>query len=41
VKYGVSLLGYCTPEVRLPLVEATEVARAKVKEAMKGLGLKV
>jgi 4-hydroxy-tetrahydrodipicolinate synthase len=41
VKYGVSLLGYCTPEVRLPLVELTDAGRAKVKEAMKGLGLKV
>jgi 4-hydroxy-tetrahydrodipicolinate synthase len=41
VKYGVSLLGYCTPEVRLPLVELTEAGRAKVKEAMKGLGFKV
>src|SRR6202012_6076147 len=40
VKYGVSLLGYCTPEVRLPLVEITDMARAKVKEAMKGLGFK-
>ena len=28
VKYGASLLGHCTPDVRLPLVEATE-ARAR------------
>jgi 4-hydroxy-tetrahydrodipicolinate synthase len=41
VKYGVSLLGYCTPEVRLPLVELTDAGRAKVKEALKGLGFKV
>ncbi len=40
-KYGVSLLGYCTPEVRLPLVEATDAARAQVKAAMLGAGLKV
>ena len=40
-KYGASLLGHCTPEVRLPLVEATEAARAKIKAAMIGAGLKV
>jgi 4-hydroxy-tetrahydrodipicolinate synthase len=41
VKYGVSLLGHCTPEVRLPLVEATDAARTQVKAAMLGAGLKV
>jgi 4-hydroxy-tetrahydrodipicolinate synthase len=41
VKYGVSLLGRCTPQVRLPLVEATDAARAQVKKAMQGAGLKV
>jgi 4-hydroxy-tetrahydrodipicolinate synthase len=41
VKYGVSLLGHCTAEVRLPLVEATDAAREKVRAAMQGLGLKV
>jgi 4-hydroxy-tetrahydrodipicolinate synthase len=41
VKYGVSLLGHCTPEVRLPLVEATDAAREKVRAAMQGLGFKV
>ena len=40
-KYGVSLLGHCTPDVRLPLVEATEGARAQVKSAMQKAGLKV
>jgi 4-hydroxy-tetrahydrodipicolinate synthase len=40
-KYGVSLLGHCTPDVRLPLVEATDAARAQVKAAMLGAGLKV
>jgi 4-hydroxy-tetrahydrodipicolinate synthase len=39
VKYAVSLLGYCTPEVRLPLVELTEAGRAQVTAAMQGLGL--
>jgi len=38
-KYGVSLLGHCTPDVRLPLVEATEAARAQVKKAMQGAGI--
>jgi 4-hydroxy-tetrahydrodipicolinate synthase len=41
VKYALSLLGFCTPEVRLPLVELTEAGRAKVKEAMQVAGLKV
>jgi 4-hydroxy-tetrahydrodipicolinate synthase len=41
VKYGVSLLGHCTPEVRLPLMEATDGARDKVRAAMQGLGFKV
>jgi 4-hydroxy-tetrahydrodipicolinate synthase len=40
-KFGASLLGLCTPDVRLPLVEATDVARAQVKAAMQGAGLKV
>lgn len=40
-KYGASLLGLCTPDVRLPLVEATDAARAQIKKAMQGAGLKV
>jgi len=40
-KYGASLLGLCTPDVRLPLVEATDAARAQVKQAMLGAGLNV
>ncbi len=40
-KFGVSLLGRCLPDVRLPLVEATDAARAQVKAAMIGAGLKV
>jgi len=41
VKYAVSLLERCTPEVRLPLVELTDGGRAKVREAMQGVGFKV
>ena len=40
-KYGASLLGHCTPEVRLPLVELTDAGRVKVKDAMQACGLKV
>jgi 4-hydroxy-tetrahydrodipicolinate synthase len=40
-KYGASLLGLCMPDVRLPLVEATDDARAKIKAAMIGAGLQV
>ena len=36
VKYAVSLLGRCSAEVRLPLVEASEAARAQVKEGDAG-----
>jgi len=39
VKYAASLLGLCSAEVRLPLVEADETARARVKEAMAFAGL--
>ncbi|HVV66120.1 MAG TPA: 4-hydroxy-tetrahydrodipicolinate synthase [Rhizomicrobium sp.] len=39
VKYAGSLLGICTDEVRLPLVTATDAARAKVRESMVGVGL--
>ena len=38
-KYAGSLLGLCTDEVRLPLVSATDEARAKVKAALKGAGI--
>jgi 4-hydroxy-tetrahydrodipicolinate synthase len=40
VKYGASLLGLCSAEVRLPLVEASENARSQVEAAMKAAGLK-
>ena len=39
VKFGASLLGKCSEQVRLPLVEASEGARAKVKAAMTQAGL--
>jgi 4-hydroxy-tetrahydrodipicolinate synthase len=39
VKYAGSLLGICTDEVRLPMMPATDTARARVKEAMNIAGL--
>jgi len=39
VKYAASLLGKSSPEVRLPLVEASPAARLKVEAAMKAAGL--
>ena len=39
VKYAASLLGKSSPEVRLPLVEASPAARQKVEAAMKAVGL--
>jgi 4-hydroxy-tetrahydrodipicolinate synthase len=39
VKYAASLLGLCSEEVRLPLAEASEGARAQVKAAMQRAGL--
>jgi 4-hydroxy-tetrahydrodipicolinate synthase len=39
VKYAASLLGLCTDEVRLPLVPATDEARAKVKAALTDAGI--
>jgi 4-hydroxy-tetrahydrodipicolinate synthase len=40
VKYAGSLLGLCTDEVRLPLVPATDGARAVVKAALASAGIK-
>lgn len=37
VKYALSLLGLCTPDVRLPMVEPSEEAKAKVRAALDGL----
>lgn len=39
VKYAASLLGKCEDSVRLPLVEASDAARAQVKAAMQRAGL--
>lgn len=39
VKYAASLLGLCTDEVRLPLVAATDNARATVRAALKSAGI--
>ena len=39
VKYAGSLLGLCTDEVRLPLVAATDAARATVKAALAKAGI--
>ena len=35
VKYAASLLGMCSPSVRLPLVEITEETKKKVSQALK------
>ena len=39
VKAGMELLGICSDEVRLPLAKADERVRAKVAEALRGLGM--
>ncbi|MCP5410764.1 MAG: 4-hydroxy-tetrahydrodipicolinate synthase [Alphaproteobacteria bacterium] len=41
VKYAASLLGLCSAEVRLPLVEASDAARERIRNAMAGAGLKI
>jgi 4-hydroxy-tetrahydrodipicolinate synthase len=38
-KFGVSVLGLCSDEVRLPIVAASETARARVREAMSHAGI--
>lgn len=38
-KYGVSLLGFCANEVRLPIVPASEAAQKRVREAMEHAGI--
>jgi 4-hydroxy-tetrahydrodipicolinate synthase len=38
VKYAVSLLGRCSDEVRLPIVAASETARARIRAAMEAAG---
>jgi len=39
VKYAACLLGLCTDQVRLPMMAATETARARVRAAMINVGL--
>ena len=39
VKAGMEMLGLCSDEVRLPLAKADERVRAKVAEALRGLGM--
>jgi 4-hydroxy-tetrahydrodipicolinate synthase len=39
VKYAVSLLGHCTPELRLPLVECADSTKKQVRSAMVHAGL--
>jgi 4-hydroxy-tetrahydrodipicolinate synthase len=39
IKYAMSLIGKCSEEVRLPMVPASEKARAAVREAMVHAGL--
>ena len=39
VKFGVSLLGRCRDELRLPLVPVTEATRSKVRDAMRHAGI--
>lgn len=38
-KYGLSLLGRCREDVRLPLTPATDAVRAMIKDAMTGAGI--
>ncbi|WP_118136491.1 4-hydroxy-tetrahydrodipicolinate synthase [Oceanicella sp. SM1341] len=38
-KYALSLLGKCSPELRLPMVELTDATRAQVRAAMEHAGL--
>ena len=39
VKYGASLLGKCTDEVRLPLVEVSDETKERVRAAMQSAGV--
>jgi 4-hydroxy-tetrahydrodipicolinate synthase len=39
VKYAVSLLGRCAPDMRLPMVEPSEAACATIRKAMQDVGL--
>ena len=39
VKAALSMLGLCEADVRLPLVPATKLCRARLNDAMRALGL--
>ncbi len=39
VKYAASLMGLCTSEIRLPLTQPSDTAKARVEKEMKKLGL--
>lgn len=39
VKYAASLMGFCTSEIRLPLVEPSNVSKEKIAKEMRSLGL--
>jgi len=39
IKYACSLIGKCSPKVRLPLVEPQDQTKQRVREAMTGAGL--
>ncbi len=39
VKYAASLMGLCTSEIRLPLTQPSDAAKARVEKEMKKLGL--
>jgi 4-hydroxy-tetrahydrodipicolinate synthase len=39
VKYAASLLGLCSPELRLPLVQPTDATKARVRGALEKAGL--
>jgi 4-hydroxy-tetrahydrodipicolinate synthase len=41
VKHAVSLLGYCADEVRLPIMPASETARARIRAAMEAAGVSI
>ena len=38
-KYGLSLLGHCTEEVRLPLLPPTDATKSRIKAAMQHAGI--
>ncbi|HEX3664237.1 MAG TPA: 4-hydroxy-tetrahydrodipicolinate synthase [Rhizomicrobium sp.] len=41
VKYAVSLLGHCSDAVRLPIVAASDAARARIRAAMETAGIAI